>query len=51
MKKVLRYITVLMLTVTAASSQSQIPECYSNYDPPAGHGIKTTIRNKGHAQS
>jgi hypothetical protein len=39
MKSVLRHIIVFMIAVSTAYSQTQVPPCYINYQPPVGHGF------------
>jgi hypothetical protein len=45
MRSVLRYLTGFLLIVGTVYSQTQVPACYSNYTPPAGHGVKNDDPN------
>jgi CXCXC repeat len=47
MRPVLSYFTIFLLMVGTVCSQTQVPECYSNYTPPAGHGVKNDDPNEG----
>ena len=47
MRRVLRYVTLSLLMAGAVHSQTQIPECYNNYTPPVGHGVKNDDPNQG----
>lgn len=47
MKAALRYFTVLLLMVGSVHSQTQVPQCFSNYTPPVGHGFKNDDPNQG----
>lgn len=47
MKKISRYITFLFLMIGTVHSQTQVPECYNNYTPIAGHGVKNDHEVQG----
>lgn len=47
MKAALRYLIAFILIVGSVYSQTQVPQCFSNYTPPAGHGFKNDDPNQG----
>jgi hypothetical protein len=46
MKSVLRHITVFMITVSTAYSQTQVPKCFADYQPSYGHGFVNDVPNQ-----